>query len=102
MRNQRLDDYNLMNDLWSEVDTLFASNPWKGEGVGGEKQQLAFLVSYNIDGFRAFCEEHRILDNFILGRDEKQRIKRDDAELLKFGFEWMKLLFGGKSSLVQR
>ncbi len=102
VRNQRLEDYNLMNDLWSEVDTLFASNPWKGEGVGGEKQQLAFLVCYNIDGFRQFCDTHKLLDQFRLDRDVKRRIARDDSELLKFGFDWLKLLFGGNTSLVKK
>ena len=102
VRNQRLDDYNLMNDLWAEVDTLFASNPWKGEGVGGEKQQLAFLVCYNIDGFKSFNDTHRLVDQFRLNRDERRRIVRDDVELLKFGFEWLKLLLGGKSALIQK
>jgi len=102
VRNQRLDDYNLMNDLWAEVDTMFAANPWKGEGVGGEKQQLAFLVCYNIDGFRQFCRTHKLLERFRLKRDEKRRIERDDTELLKFGFEWLKLMFGGKNTLIQK
>lgn len=100
IRNQWLDDYNLMNDLWSEVDTLFALNPWKGEGAGGEKQQLAFLVCYNIDGFRQFTEDRNLLIQYRLDRDFRNRIKRDDVELLKFGFEWLKSLFGGKTSLV--
>lgn len=102
VRNQRLDEYNLMNDLWAQVDTLFASNPWKGEGIGGEKQQLAFLACYNIDGFRRFCETHDIVDAFRLARDLKRRIKRDDAELLKFGFEWLKALFGGTTALLKK
>lgn len=100
IRNQRLDDYNLMNDLWAEVDTLFAGNPWKGEGIGGTNQQLAFLVCYNIDGFRKFVEERRLLDHFSISRDVKRRINRDDSELLKFGFEWLKSMFGAKSSLI--
>lgn len=44
IRNQRLLEYNAMNELWVEIDSLFAANPWKGEGAGGEKQQLAFMV----------------------------------------------------------
>jgi len=27
VRDQRLDDYNMMNELWTEIDTLFARNP---------------------------------------------------------------------------
>ncbi len=102
VRNQRLDDYNLMNDLWAEVDTLFSTNPWKGEGIGGDQQQLAFLVCYNIDGFRSFCDSQKLLGRFSLSRDERRRIEKEDAELLKFGFDWLKAVFGGKTSLVKK
>lgn len=101
IRNQRLPDYNTYNELWAEVDTLFASNPWQGEGAGGPRQQMAFMVSYNIDGFRDFCVEQRLFTQFKLGKDQKRRIQQDDAELLKFGFEWLKLNFTGRSSLVK-
>lgn len=102
VRNQRLEQHNLMNDLWGELDTLFSSNPWKGEGAGGEKQRLAFMVCFDIDGFRKFIEQHKLLQNFRLDKDSKKRINTDDQELLKFGFEWIKLILTGKSSLVQR
>lgn len=100
LRNQQLADYNVMNDWWATVDTLFATNPWKGEGAGGEKQQLAFFVCYNIDGFRSFSQEHRLLKQFRISNDLKNRIRKKDSELLKFGFEWIKQVLGGTSSLV--
>ncbi len=102
IRNQRIHDYNLMNDLWAEVDTLFSANPWQGEGAGGPKQQLAFLVCYNIDGFREFLGEHKITQQYRIPKDWKKRIHKEDSELLKFGFEWLKQMFGGNSSLVPR
>ena len=91
-----------MNDLWSEIDTMFASNPWHGEGAGGEKQRLAFMVCYDIDGFRKFVSQNGLLSQFFLDKNLKKRIKADDQELLKFGFEWLKHILGGKSSLIQR
>lgn len=102
LRNQKLLEYNTMNSLWAEIDTLFASNPWKGEGAAGEKQQLSFMVCYNIDGFRRFIEQHHLLKQFRLDKDERRRIERDDAELLKFGFEWLKLILVGKSRLIRK
>ncbi len=102
IRSQRLDTFNLMNDLWAQVDTVFASNPWQGEGVGGSRQQRAFMACYNIDGFRAFMKEQRLLDQFRIDRDWKKRMIRDDGELLKFSFEWIKAVLGGPSSLVRR
>jgi Fe-S-cluster containining protein len=101
IRNQKLIEYNTMNGLWAEMDTVFSQNPWKGEGAAGEKQQLAFMVCYNIDGFRQFAAEHRLLKSFKLDKDFKKRIAKEDSELLKFGFQWLKLILTGKqSSLV--
>lgn len=102
LRSQRLLDYNVNNDLWAELDTLFRTNPWKGEGVGGERQQLAFMVCYNIDGFRRFCKQHRLLEQFRLSKQCKKRIQQEDSELQKFGFEWLKLILTGTSTLLRK
>lgn len=101
VRSQRLIEYNAMNSIWAEIDMLFRSNPWKGEGAAGEKQQLAFMVCYNIDGFRRFCDQHKLLNQYKLKKDFKNRIKKEDSELQKFGFEWLKLILTGKSSLIR-
>lgn len=101
IRSQRLIEYNSMNTLWAEMDMLFRSNPWKGEGAGGEKQQMAFMVCYNIDGFRRFCDQHKLIAQFKLNKDFKNRIKKEDAELQKFGYEWLKLILTSKSSLIR-
>ena len=100
VRDQRLDDYNLMNDLWAEVDTVFSQNPWAGEGSGGPKQQMAFTACYDIDNFRLMVAKHSLLDRFTLSRDQKRRIKESDTELLKFAFEWLKYFLGSSSSLM--
>ena len=102
IRNQDLIEFNAMNDRWAEIDTLFRSNPWKGDGAAGEKQQLAFMVCYNIDGFRRFCEQHGILKMFKIDKDFKRRIQKEDSELQKFGFEWLKLILTGSSSLIRK
>lgn len=99
-RNQRIDQFNLMNDLWAEMETIFASNPWRGEGAGGERQQLSFMVCYNIDGYRRFTIENKLLHRFKLSKAHRRRIESSDEELQKFGYEWLKLMLTGKSSLV--
>lgn len=102
IRSQKLDRYNTMNELWTEVDSVFMQNPWKGEGAGGPGQQLSFLVCYNIDGFRRLASERNLLEQFKLSKAKKRDIATSDEELLKFGFDWLKMLFGGKSSLIGR
>lgn len=102
VRSQQLEQFNIMNELWAEMDTIFRTNPWQGEGSGGPQQQLAFMVCYNIDGFRRLAAERRLFDQFLLPKDRKRGIAQRDEELLKFGFDWLKLIFTGKSSLVRR
>lgn len=101
-RDQFLFEYNLMNDLWAEVDAFFATNPWEGEGRAGSRQQLAFMVCYNIDEFRAYCTRRNLISAFCLTKEEKRRIKRDDGELLKFGFNWLQFVLGGRRTLRPR
>lgn len=102
VRNQKLVDYNVMNELWAEIDTVFRQNPWRGEGTAGEKQQLAFMICYNIDGFRRFADENKLIKQFKIDKDFKKRIMREDTELLKFGWQWLKLILTGKSSLIRK
>ena len=86
---QRLFDFNLMNDLWAEVDAFFATNPWQGEGAAGPMQQLAFMVCYNIDQFRNYYQENQLGKRMGLDKSARRLIDRHDDELLKFGFKWL-------------
>jgi len=102
LRGQHLIEYNVVNNLWAEMDTLFSRNPWKGEGAAGERQKLAFLVCYNIDGFRRFAEARHLFAAYRLDKAQRRSIVSDDVELLKFGFEWLKTVLQQKSSLMKK
>jgi hypothetical protein len=102
IRDQRLHDYNLMNELWTEIDTIFSGNPWQGEGHAGKRQQLAFMVCYDIDRFRKMVEDKKLVEQFVISREFRKNIAGNDVELLKFGFEWLKFFLTGRSSLVKR
>ncbi|MDW7772778.1 MAG: YkgJ family cysteine cluster protein [Desulfobulbaceae bacterium] len=101
-RDQDLYEYNLMNDLWAVVDAFFATNPWQGEGKAGPMQQLAFMVCYNIDDFRIYCSQNNLLRMFRLDKERRRRIEGDDAELLRFGFDWLQFVLGGRRTLFLR
>lgn len=102
LRDQQLLYYNLMDDQWAEMDTLFASNPFAGERAGGPKQQLAFMVCFNIDGFRQYLDQHQLLDRFKLEGSRKGDILGQDEELLKFGYDWLKYILSGIPTLRLR
>jgi hypothetical protein len=98
-REQQLYDCNYMNDLWAEVDAYFATNPWQGEGVAGPRQKLAFMICYNIDEFREYCFQNRLLDQFRLEKLRRRRIAVEDSELQKFGFDWLFYILGERRTL---
>jgi hypothetical protein len=99
LRDQQLIYYNAMDELWAEMDTLFASNPWKGEGAAGPRQLLAFMVCYNIDRFRHYVRDHDLLKQFRLDKSRRRAIETDDEALLKFGYDWLKYLLTGRPTL---
>jgi len=102
LRDQWVQEFNNMNDLWAEVDTVLTANPFKGEGAGGPKQQMAFMVCYNIDGFRQFVAESGLLDRFSLDKARRKLIRKSDDELQKFGFDWLKFSLAGQPTLVPK
>lgn len=101
-RDQNLYQCNMMNDMWAELDAFFATNPWAGEGKAGPYQRLAFMVCYNIDDFRIYVQQHNILSNFRLSKNDRRRIDRDDEALLQFGFHWLEYILGGKKKLPKK
>ncbi len=88
-REQGLYEYNMYNDLWAQIDALFSTNPWRGEGHAGPLQQLAFMVCYNIDEFRHYAARNGLLRQCGLPRKERRKIEQDDGALLQFGFRWL-------------
>jgi len=101
-RDQMLHECNQYNEYWAELDAFFATNPWAGEGKAGPYQQLAFMVCYNIDGFRSYAEEQKLFSTFKLAKDERRRLLKDDGALLRFGFDWLETLLGGRRKLIKK
>jgi len=99
LRSQQLLFHNAMADQWTEMDTLFAGNPWAGEGAAGPKQKLAFLVCYNIDGFRDYVRHHQLIDRFKLPKTSVRAMETDDEALLSFGFDWLKMVLADMPTL---
>lgn len=102
LRDQNLLIHNSQADRWAEMDTLFATNPWAGEGAAGPRQKLAFLVCYNIDGFRDYLRDKNILAEFKLPATRIRSIERDDLALLSFGYDWLQLVLAGAPTLKRR
>ncbi len=48
------------------------------------------MVCYNLTQFKKFVFESTFLDRYEINPERIEKIKKDDVELLKFGFDWLK------------
>ncbi len=94
-KGQGADDYHKMTLLWSELKRLFQDDPWGGQGIDSQKGKMAFMAAYNIDQFRDFVFKSSFLKRYRVKPSVLKKAKKDDAELLKLGFEWIKFFLWG-------
>ncbi|MES0446639.1 MAG: YkgJ family cysteine cluster protein [Desulfobacterales bacterium] len=87
--------YNKMTIRWSELKSLFQTDPWGSQGLEGPKGKMAFMATYNIDQFRDFLFNSTFLKRYKIKSALLKKIKTDDVELMKFGFEWVKFYVWG-------
>jgi hypothetical protein len=97
-KDQDSADYNKMTARWAEIRQLFQTDPWGSEGPEGPKARMAFMAVYNIDRFREFVFDSSFLKRFKIKSTVIKKIRTDDAELLKIGFDWIKLFVWGLAS----
>lgn len=90
--------YNKMTSRWAEIKRLFQSDPWGGDGPEGPNAKMAFMATYNIDGFRDFIFGSSFLKRYKVKNPVAGKLQRDDLELLKFGFAWVKFFVWGIKS----
>ncbi len=91
--NQGIVPYDRMNTHFSEI-----TNPLRAvqsEIENPDVGKMVFMALYNLDRFRAFVFESSFLNRFEVNEVTVEKIKRNDEELLKFGFDWIKFgVFG--------
>jgi Fe-S-cluster containining protein len=94
-KDQDAEIYNEMTARWSELKRLFQTDPWGCEGPDGPRAKMAFMATYNIDQFRDFVFKSTFLKRYKVKSNILKRIRSDDVELMKFGFEWVKFYVWG-------
>ena len=87
-----------MTIRWAELRRLFQNDPWGAEGPTGARAKMAFMAAYNVDRFREFVFGSSFLKRFTVKPELLSRIKKDDAQLMLLGFDWIKLFLWGIKS----
>jgi uncharacterized protein len=101
LKEQQVEEYTEMGDRFKEV-TLHDYFK-EGKKLNPAKLEMFYTVCYNVDKFREFVFESTFLKRFEVDEYLLDRMKKDDEELLLFGFEWLKFcLYGEKTMKVRK
>jgi Fe-S-cluster containining protein len=101
IKDQDAKQHHQMTIRWAELKRLFQTDPWGSEGPQGSKAKMAFMATYNIDQFREFVFHSSFLRRYQIKSTLLKKIRADDAELLKLGFEWVKSFLWSRVNNLQ-
>jgi len=91
--DQGLDEYSAVNDLWLGI--ISSQRSLGPEKEIPRKMQMFSMASYNLDKFRKFVFESRLLQLFDVDSKMIEGFAKDDKELMRFAFSWLEFsLFG--------
>ncbi|MCK9376655.1 MAG: YkgJ family cysteine cluster protein [Syntrophobacterales bacterium] len=89
--DQGVDRYDEMNREWKIMMLRRAEDG--GPVTDDRGNRLFAMVMYDLDQFRDFVFKSRFLSIFDVDDEVKEKIWDDDEELLKFGYQYIKMAF---------
>lgn len=102
--DQGIDLYDKMNQGW--MDIIMKKKAMSAAGSTAELSdkslQMFFMISTNVDKLKGFIFETKFLQVYDIHKDIIEKIKSDEVELMKFGFDWLKDVFFGKNIIKVR
>lgn len=100
MENQGIDNFDKFGEMYKDLYT----HPYldKAPQLTPQKIDMFFLACYNLDKFRDFIFASTFLQKFDIDGEILTKIKDDDMELLKFGFNWLRFALFGEQTMTIR
>jgi hypothetical protein len=101
LADQGIDEYNRMGEYFKQL-TLHEFFQ-QGKGLTPGQAEMFILACYDLDGFRDFLFKSTFFEKFEVDEETRERLAKDDLELLRFGHDWLKFaLFGEKTLEIKR
>ncbi|OPX19324.1 MAG: hypothetical protein BZ151_09765 [Desulfobacca sp. 4484_104] len=85
---QGADQYDDLNREWKIM--MLMDYPEDRIVINDRVRRLFYMVAYDLDQFRQFVFETPFLSVFEISQVLQNRIKTDDEELLRFGYQYLK------------
>jgi hypothetical protein len=99
-QDQNADEYDEMNRGW--MDILIKKKSFGEKEFPEIKNQMFFMVSTNTDYFREFVFGSSFLKTYDIPQERIEKVRTDDNELLKLGFEWLRAAMFAEDTLTLR
>lgn len=99
-RDQEVDEYDRINRDWKALQLI--KNPLTQPELDTRKQAQIYMACYDLDRFKRFIFESRFLEVFDLDNDTVEKIKADELERMKFGFQYVKYIMMMEQTLKLR
>jgi Fe-S-cluster containining protein len=87
-KDQEADLYDDSNRGWMEI--LMKKKSFGEKEFPEIKNRMFFMVSTNTDYFREFVFGSSFLDTYDIPAERIEKVRNDDVELLKLGYEWLR------------
>ncbi len=97
MKDQGVSEYDEFGELYKEV--AFHKFFEQGKVLTPQKVEMFFMALYNLDKFKEFIFGSTFLERFEIAKEKLDKIIRDDEELLRFGFDWVKFALFGENTI---
>jgi len=96
-KDQGLDEYFEMNDLWTAV----VCSPFKEKRgkLADRDIKAIFMAAYNPEMFKQFVFQSTLLSRIEIDRGRVDKIRDDEVELLRFGLDWLRFVLFGESTI---
>lgn len=100
MKDQGLDAYNHMNDLFMPLITRQA--PDANPQVIAQKMRMFFMACFNLEAFHRFVVKSKLTQLYDIDPKLLEAMADNEAELLKFAFLWLRSAIYGENTLSLR
>jgi len=99
-KDQGADQYDDVNRGW--MDLLIKKKSFGEKEFPEIKNRMFFMASTDTDYFRAFVFESSFLATYEIPEERIEKVRTDDAELLKLAYEWLRSAMFAEETLKFR
>lgn len=96
-KDQGIDIYDKMNEQYKEIfqHDYFS----KGNKLDSGRSRLLYRSCYDLDEFKNFLFKTRFFDIYDVEKEDIEKMRDDEEELLNFGYRWVRFNLFGEDTL---